>query len=213
MADEACLVNREVEITGRVEKPSYNGRMGLVYAYDAREGRCGVLLGGHLIKVKPDNLRLKEAAKEPFQFAVRPCDACGLVGVCASSPDVGAASRHYNKLVHPCGHCREAVYCSKACQKIDWPQHKPSCIIAKDAFDLIRAYTEDLALNAMLCERADEEVEDMPKRRLIHFQCSGAQTLKELRDKTKLMGGGVDVTVQYAPFAALDAAETTEEVA
>jgi len=70
----------------------------------------------------------------------------------------------------------------------------------KDARDLIGAFIADPALNAMLCERADEQVEDMPRRRLIHFQCPSPVTLRDLRDKHKLLApGGVPVDIQYAP--------------
>ena len=53
----------------------------------------------------------------------------------------------------------------------------------------------------------------MGQRRLIHFQCPGAQTLKELRDKAKLMAGGVDVNVQYMSAADMDGTDVTEEAA
>lgn len=36
--------------------------------------------------------------------------------------------------VMKCSKCRQANYCSKECQKQDWPQHKPKCI----AFDELR---------------------------------------------------------------------------
>lgn len=79
---------------------------------------------------------------------------------------------------------------------------------------MIRAYVEDPALNALLCERADEKVDKMPRRRLIHFQCPSPQTLKDLRDKHLLLqAGGVDVNVQYAPVTDPDGADETDEEA
>ncbi len=30
-----------------------------------------------------------------------------------------------------CGGCRQVYYCSPACQKADWPAHKPNCLTAK----------------------------------------------------------------------------------
>ena len=102
-------------------------------------------------------------------------------------------------VLYPCGGCREAVYCSKACQKKAWRDHKPACTVAKDARELLNAFAEDPALNAMLCERADEEVDGVPRRRLIHFRCPCPATLKDLQDKVKLRThGGVAVDVQYA---------------
>ena len=181
-------------------------------------GRYGVLTGGRHLAVRPINLDTPTHAQgdtEPLQFAVRICGACGVVGLVSTSPSLEEASRHCQVLLRPCGGCREAVYCSKNCQKSDWNRHRPCCLIVKDARDLIRAYAEDPALNAMLCERADEEVEDMPRRRLIHFQCPNPQTLQDLRDKSKLMApGGVDVDVQYAPAVDDDGAdEVTGEAA
>ena len=65
----------------------------------------------------------------------------------------------------------------------------------------------------MLCERADEEVDGVPRRRLIHFRCPCPETLKVLRDKQKLRTpGGEAVDVQYASADdQLDAEATGDE--
>jgi hypothetical protein len=123
-------------------------------------------------------------------------------GIIGSSPDLATATRHCNVVLHPCNSCREAVYCSRTCQKKDWCRHKPRCIIVKGAHDLLRAYAEGPALSGMPCEHAGEEEVIMPKLRLIHLECPSAQTLKDVRDKNKLLApGGVDVDVQYCPVA------------
>ncbi len=168
-------------------------------------GRYGVLTGGRHLAVKAANLRPAPAhtdtAGDPFRYdvVVRGCGACGVVGIVSSSPSLEEAGRHCAVVLHPCSSCREAVYCSRACQKKAWREHKPGCVGVKDARDLIGAFIEDPALNAMLCERADEEVDGMTRRRLIHFQCPRPETLRDLRDKGKLLKpGGVPVDIQYA---------------
>ncbi len=179
-------------------------------------GRYGVLADGRHLAVRAVNLRLtSSSADEPLSYdiLVRKCDMCGKVGVVSSSPSLAEAARHCPVLLYPCGGCREAVYCSKACQKKAWRDHKPACTVAKDARELLNAFAEDPALNAMLCERADEEADCVPQRRLIHFRCPCPETLKDLRDKPKLRTpGGVAVDVQYASADdELDAEVTGEE--
>ncbi|KAJ7510924.1 hypothetical protein B0H11DRAFT_1956601 [Mycena galericulata] len=39
--------------------------------------------------------------------------------------------KNYEKL-NKCARCRTAMYCSKECQKADWPHHKPLCQLAKN---------------------------------------------------------------------------------
>ena len=169
-----------------------------------------MLTGGRHLAVKAANLRPHlvtatpeaDAEAEPFRYdiVVRSCGACGVVGIVSCSPSLEQAAPHCAVTLHPCASCREAVYCSRACQKKDWRSHKPRCAVVKDTRDLIAAFIEDPALNAMICERADEEVDEMPRRRLIHFQCPRSETLRDLRDKHKLLApGGVPVNVQYAP--------------
>ena len=46
----------------------------------------------------------------------RPCDACGKSDVQVSN----------------CAKCRQAAYCSVACQKAAWPTHKAVCVAPKD---------------------------------------------------------------------------------
>ena len=166
-----------------------------------------MLTGGRHLAVKAANLRPATAhpqddEAEPFRYdvVVRSCGPCGVVGIVSSSPSLEEAAPHCAVVLYPCSGCREAVYCSRACQKKDWRRHKPGCHVVKDARDLISAFIEDPALNAMLCERADEKVEEMPRRRLIHYQCPSPETLRDLRDKRKLLApGGVPVEIQYAP--------------
>ena len=44
-----------------------------------------------------------------------------------------------------CSRCKQAYYCSVACQKKDWKTHKPNCTPAKSAVqDLMRAIRQDL---------------------------------------------------------------------
>ncbi len=181
-------------------------------------GRYGVLADGRHLAVRAVNLRLtSSSAGEPLRYdiLVRKCDLCGKVGVVSSSPSLAEAARHCPVVLYACGGCREAVYCSKACQKKAWRDHKPACTVAKDARELLNAFAEDPALNAMLCERADEEADGVPRRRLIHFRCPCPATLKDLRDKPKLMTpGGVAVDVQYASADdQLDAEATGDEAA
>jgi hypothetical protein len=174
-----------------------------------------VLTSGRHLAVKPDNLRPITAspAKEPFRFSVRARSMCNSAGIVSSSPDLATTTRHCNVVLHPCGLRREAVHCPRSCQQKHWRRHKLRCAIVKNAHDLLRAYSEDPALNGMLCERADEE-EDMPKRRLIQLECPSAETLEDLRDTKKLSApGGVDVDVQYCPVAQLDKADGSEEAA
>jgi hypothetical protein len=171
-----------------------------------------VRANGRHLGVKPGNLR--PCGEEPFRFAVGACGGCHAAGIVSSSPDLATVTRHCSMVLHACSHCREAVYCSRECQKKDWRRYKPRYTVVKDAHDLLRAYAIDPALNEMLCERADEE-EDMPKRRLIHLECPSARTLRELCDKDKLLApGGVDVDVQYCPVVAqLDRADESEGMA
>ena len=173
---------------------------------------------GRHLAVRAVNLRLtSSSAAEPLRYdiLVRACDSCRKVGVVTSSPSLAEAARHCPVLLYACGGCHEAVYCSKVCQKKAWRDHKPACTVAKDARELLNAFAEDPALNAMLCERADEEVDGVPRRRLIHFRCSCPETLKDLRDKVKLRThGGVAVDVQYASANdELDAEATGDEAA
>jgi len=56
-----------------------------------------------------------------FPLAPRSCHTCG------EEPAAGAAG------LSRCAQCRCASYCSTACQRADWPRHKPECLQLKAA--------------------------------------------------------------------------------
>jgi len=52
-----------------------------------------------------------------------------------------------------CGRCREVAYCSKGCQKADWPDHRAVCTNAR----LIRAHCKE---TRTIAKQRFEEIEE-----------------------------------------------------
>ncbi|KAF9001368.1 hypothetical protein BDQ17DRAFT_1358692 [Cyathus striatus] len=44
-----------------------------------------------------------------------------------------------NAKMRSCAKCSLSYYCSKACQKVDWPRHKPGCIMTAESRDYLRS--------------------------------------------------------------------------
>jgi len=68
---------------------------------------------------------------------------------------------------------------------------------------LTKAFSKDADLNRVLRGYADEYAGGMDKRRMIHFRCPNAETIKMLSDKQALREGGVEVDISYEPIADL----------
>ena len=54
------------------------------------------------------------------KHTANPCAPCGRVGCDAFEKDV----REFRR----CSRCKEIAYCSRECQKLDWPGHRPFCV-------------------------------------------------------------------------------------
>jgi hypothetical protein len=68
---------------------------------------------------------------------------------CAHCDKPGAALR--------CGACRVTNYCSRSCQKADWPRHKPACAASVDARKALSQLRLPSALPAAAAEVSDIE--------------------------------------------------------
>ena len=95
-----------------------------------------------------------------------------------------------------CSACREAVYCSKECQRAHWSVHKKQCKIAKLfrlAFELTR---DDKEINTVVKESAQckSNVDNVAQRRAVVFDFPDVATLEAFVCNR---GRGVNVSLHH----------------
>ena len=225
-SSSAPLLDKSVEVFGLKGRADLNGETGTAFCFDQDSGRYGVLIKGERVKVKPDNLRAVEynvseqalaREQEDPHVPILSCDElgmhmqhcanfeCGKMSFVVGADSVRQASRlaRGDDMLKLCAGCQEAAYCSKECQTAHWKWHKKTCHVARDMRTLTKAFSKDADLNRVLRGYADEYAGGMDKRRMIHFRCPNAETIKMLSDKQALREGGVEVDISYEPIADL----------
>ena len=119
--------NQLVRLKG-LNNASYNGKLGRIFSFSAGELCCNGRYCVQLIGwVAPPLLRELSVKPENVEHACTRCHKGG------------------EKLLF-CGKCKNATYCTRECQRIDWERHKEecdNCVISRDAskYPLIAAIT------------------------------------------------------------------------
>ena len=116
------LTGSEVLLEGLLNKPYWNGCIGEVVRIFPTSDRIGVRLK-HLetpqepISVKRSNLVQPVGSHHFSQREAAHCVGCGYVfGI---------------QRLQKCGNCRRVQYCSKECQRHDWPVHTLNCKVLR----------------------------------------------------------------------------------
>jgi hypothetical protein len=112
-AGAGALTGRRVRLTGLTGRPELNGRTGTAVEWVAATERYAVRLEGPGEEV----VRARVANVETDAELSGACAGCGAAK--------GAR--------HRCAACRAVVYCSKACQKAHWKEHRGPCAAAAAA--------------------------------------------------------------------------------
>ena len=119
--DDAVLsLASEVVLKGLVKQPQLNGRAGQVTKI-LKDGRYAIRLKkqdptpSRPISVKRSNLIRLDT--DGYESKVAMCNSC--------------ENYFGSDFVLMCKNCRRVYYCSKACQKGDWPIHKKHCEVLR----------------------------------------------------------------------------------
>ena len=119
-------------IVGLRSRPDLNGREVVVVGTQGARKKVRVVDTGAVVALKAENLSPNDAAPgsrchKDITFVNRNvsiCDGCG---------------KAYSKTeLKNCARCKTPKYCSPACQKLHWPEHKLVCVQMAHARDKAR---------------------------------------------------------------------------
>jgi hypothetical protein len=114
-AGAGALLGRRVRLARLTGRPELNGRAGVATEWVAAAERYSVRLdAGADAAAEAETVRVRAGNLE--------CDAALSTGACAGCGAADAAKR--------CAACRAVFYCSAACQRAHWREHKAPCAAA-----------------------------------------------------------------------------------
>jgi hypothetical protein len=145
-------IGQQVRVQGLQQSAQYNGQTGRVVS-TLPNGRLSVKLdAGSCLSLKPGSLvKIGSAAPD------KALEGTGTKGPCALPGCANAASLR-------CIRCKRAAYCSRACAKEHWPEHKKVCAAADSDFaaypqeELMKVHPQEdspAASDFFLFKRAD----------------------------------------------------------